>query len=117
MTAVTTNHERDPGWWMVLVACIIAVRMVAIDTGMLSLIEPAIQAKFNSSQSTIGLMTSISTLMLAAFILGGGTLGDLYGRRQFILIGATVVHKCNGEQCVSSLRQISLGSQLATSWR
>jgi len=87
MTAVTTNHERDPGRWMVLVACIVAVLMAAIDAGILSLIVPAIQAEFNASQSTIGLMTSISTLMLAAFILGGGTLGDLYGRRRFILIG------------------------------
>jgi EmrB/QacA subfamily drug resistance transporter len=72
---------------MVLAACIIAVLMAAIDAGILNLIVPAIQAELNASQSTIGLMTSISTLMLAAFILGGGTLGDLYGRRRFILIG------------------------------
>jgi EmrB/QacA subfamily drug resistance transporter len=72
---------------MVLAACIIAVLMAAIDAGILNLIVPAIQADLNASQATIGLMTSISTLMLAAFILGGGTLGDLYGRRRFILIG------------------------------
>jgi DHA2 family multidrug resistance protein-like MFS transporter len=61
--------------------------MVAIDVGILNLVIPAIQAEFDPSQSTIGLMSSISTLMLAAFILGGGTLGDLYGRRRFIMIG------------------------------
>jgi EmrB/QacA subfamily drug resistance transporter len=79
--------QRDPGRWMVLFACIIAVLMVAIDSGVLNLIVPAIQQDLNASQSTIGLLSSISTLMLAAFILGGGTLGDLYGRRRFILIG------------------------------
>lgn len=72
---------------MVLFACIIAVLMVAIDSGLLTLIVPSIQKDLNASQVTIGLMSSISTLMLAAFILGGGTLGDLYGRRRFILIG------------------------------
>lgn len=72
---------------MVLFACIITVLMAAIDAGILSLIVPSIQKELNPSQSTIGLMTSISTLMLAAFILGGGTLGDLYGRRRLILIG------------------------------
>ncbi len=72
---------------MVLTACIIAMLMVAIDAGILNLVVPAIQAEFNPSQATISLMSSISTLMLAAFILGGGTLGDLYGRRRFILIG------------------------------
>lgn len=76
---------------MVLLACIIAMLMVAIDSGILNLVIPAIQAEFNPPQSTIGLMSSVSTLMLAAFILGGGTLGDLYGRRRFILIGTSGV--------------------------
>jgi EmrB/QacA subfamily drug resistance transporter len=87
MTAATEVPNRLPGRWIVLAACIIAVLMAAIDAGILNVIVPAIQKEFNASQSTIGLMTSISTLMLAAFILGGGTLGDLYGRRRFILIG------------------------------
>jgi EmrB/QacA subfamily drug resistance transporter len=65
--------------------------MVAIDSGILNLVIPAIQAEFSPSQSTIGLLSSISTLMLAAFILGGGTLGDLYGRRRFIIIGTAGV--------------------------
>lgn len=76
---------------MVLLACIVAMLMVAIDSGILNLVIPAIQAEFDPTQSTIGLMSSISTLMLAAFILGGGTLGDLYGRRRFIIIGTAGV--------------------------
>jgi MFS family permease len=87
MTSETTPAQRDPGRWMVLVACIVAVLMVAIDSGIFNLIVPAIQKDLNVSQSTIGLLTSMSTLMLSAFILGGGTLGDLYGRRRFVLIG------------------------------
>lgn len=76
---------------MVLFSCIVAMLMVAIDSGILNLVIPAIQAEFKPPQSTIGLMSSISTLMLAAFILGGGTLGDLYGRRRFIIIGTAGV--------------------------
>jgi EmrB/QacA subfamily drug resistance transporter len=87
MTSEIIPAQRDPGRWMVLVACIVAVLMVAIDSGIFNLIVPAIQKDLNVSQSTIGLLTSISTLMLSAFILGGGTLGDLYGRRRFVLIG------------------------------
>jgi MFS family permease len=87
MTQPVMTSNRDPGRWLVLAACIVAVLMAAIDVGILNLIVPAIQKEFDASQATIGLMTSISTLMLAAFILGGGTLGDLYGRRRFILIG------------------------------
>lgn len=72
---------------MVLFACIVATLMVTTDSGILTLVTPAIQAEFDSPQSTISLISSVSTLMLAAFILGGGTLGDIYGRRRFILIG------------------------------
>ncbi|XWK89352.1 MAG: MFS transporter [Phormidium sp.] len=87
MTSAITIPQRDRGRWMVLFACIVAVLMVAIDSGILTLIVPAIQKDLNAPQATIGLMSSISTLMLAAFILGGGTLGDIYGRRRLILIG------------------------------
>lgn len=50
---------------MVLAACIVAVLMAAIDAGMLDLIVPSIQKEFNASQSTTGLLSSVSTLMLA----------------------------------------------------
>ena len=46
-----------------------------------------IQAEFHPPAATIGLLASMSTLMLAAFTLGGGTVGDRYGRRRFILVG------------------------------
>lgn len=87
MTELMARPNRNPERWMVLFACITAVLMVVINSGILNLIVPSIQKDFNASQPTIGLMASISTLMLAAFTLGGGTLGDLCGRRRFILIG------------------------------
>ena len=87
MTSATTTPRRDPGRWMVLWACIVATLMVAIDSGIITLIVPSIQKDFDAPQATVGLMSSISTLMLAAFILGGGKLGDIYGRRRLILIG------------------------------
>ncbi len=91
MSNQSFSQGRAPGRWLVLLACIVATLMVAIDSGILNLVIPAIQAEFSPSQSTIGLLSSISTLMLAAFILGGGTLGDLYGRRRFIIIGTAGV--------------------------
>jgi hypothetical protein len=54
MSAVTKISQRDSGWWMVLVACMITVLMAAIDAGILNLIEPTIQLDLNATQSTIG---------------------------------------------------------------
>ena len=85
-----TNHAtgtRDPRRWWILFACVLAVLTVAVDSVMLTLLMPAIQNEVDATQAQIGLMTSISALMLSAFILAGGTLGDLYGRKRFMLLG------------------------------
>jgi hypothetical protein len=42
MSALTFHRLREPNRWMVLLACIVAVLMVAIDAGILNLVVPAI---------------------------------------------------------------------------
>ena len=88
-----TNTERDPGRWMALYSVIVAVLAVILDGALMGLIAPAIAQDLGVDAATIGLISSISMLMLAAFILGGGTLGDIYGRKRFLsygLIGVAV---------------------------
>ncbi len=85
--------ERDPGRWMALYSVIVAVLAVTLDGAIMGLIAPAVAQDLGAGAATIGLISSISMLMLAAFILGGGTLGDIYGRKRFLsygLIGTTV---------------------------
>ena len=88
-----TNTKRDPGRWMALYSVIVAVLAVTLDGALMGLIAPAVARDLGADAATIGLISSISMLMLAAFILGGGTLGDIYGRKRFLsygLIGAAV---------------------------
>jgi len=78
---------------MVLAAAIVAVLATVLDGALMGLIAPAVAADLGADAATIGLISSISVLMTAAFILGGGTLGDIYGRKRFLsygLIGLTV---------------------------
>jgi len=82
-----TNTERDPGRWMALYSVIMAALAVVLDGALLGLIAPAVAQDLNADAATIGLISSISMLMLAAFILGGGTLGDVYGRKRFLSYG------------------------------
>ena len=60
---------------------------MVIDGAMMGLIAPSVAKDLGADAATIGLISSISTLMLAAFILGGGTLGDIYGRKRFLNYG------------------------------
>jgi len=87
------EKERDPGRWTALYSVIVAVLAVTLDGAIMGLIAPAVAEDLGAGAATIGLISSMSMLMLAAFILGGGTLGDIYGRKRFLsygLIGATI---------------------------
>jgi len=79
--------DRDPGRWMVLVSVIVGALAVVLDGALMGLIAPAVSQDLGATATTIGLISAISTLMLAAFILGGGTLGDIYGRKRFLTYG------------------------------
>jgi DHA2 family multidrug resistance protein-like MFS transporter len=78
---------RDPGRWMVLWSVIVAVLATIFDGALMGLIGPSVASDLQVDGATIGLISSISVLMTAAFILGGGTLGDIYGRRRFLSYG------------------------------
>jgi len=72
---------------MVLAAAIVATLATVLDGTLMGLIAPAVSADLGADASTIGLISTISVLMMAAFILGGGTLGDVYGRKRFLIYG------------------------------
>jgi len=80
-------QERNPGRWMVLTAAIVATLATVLDGALMGLIAPAVAADLGANATTIGLISTISVLMMAAFILGGGTLGDVYGRKRFLIYG------------------------------
>jgi MFS transporter, DHA2 family, multidrug resistance protein len=81
------NAKPNPNRWIILAACILAAMVPAIGLSMIAFIAPAIQMNFQMSSSSIGLLASIGLLIISAFILGGGTLGDIYGRKRLLLIG------------------------------
>jgi len=87
-TQAIEKSQRDPGRWMALYLVIVAVLAVTLDGAMMGLIAPEVAQDLGANAATIGLISSMSMLMLAAFILG-----DIYGRKRFLsygLIGATI---------------------------
>jgi DHA2 family multidrug resistance protein-like MFS transporter len=83
----TDIAEPNPNRWRILAACTLAAMVPAIGLSMIAFIAPAIQKNFGVPSSSMGLLVSIGLLVLSAFILGGGTLGDIYGRKRLLLIG------------------------------
>src|ERR1700722_5921137 len=77
------------GPW-VLVATILASSMAFIDGTVVNVALPALQTALHASVTDIQWVVESYALLLAALLLLGGSLGDLYGRRKVFLLGVVL---------------------------
>jgi EmrB/QacA subfamily drug resistance transporter len=77
------------GVW-VLVATILGSSMVFIDGTVVNVALPALQAGLNATVTDVQWVVESYALFLAALLLVGGSLGDLYGRRKIFTVGTVV---------------------------
>src|SRR5713226_2158323 len=80
----TTN-----GPW-ILAATILGSSMAFIDGTVVNVALPAIQSDFHATITQIQWVVESYALFLAALLLIGGSLGDLYGRRKIFAAGVVV---------------------------
>ncbi len=74
------------GTW-VLVATILGSSMAFIDGTVVNVALPALQASLHATVSDVQWVVESYALLLAALLLLGGSLGDLYGRRKIFVLG------------------------------
>jgi EmrB/QacA subfamily drug resistance transporter len=74
------------GRW-VLAATILASSMAFIDGTVVNVALPALQSNLNATALDVQWVVEAYSLLLSAFLLTGGSLGDHYGRRRIFLIG------------------------------
>src|ERR1700683_705873 len=82
---------RNPqtGRW-VLAATILGSSMAFIDSTVVNVALPALQVNLNTTVAGVQWVVESYGLLLAALILVGGSLGDLFGRRLMFLAGVLV---------------------------
>ncbi len=80
---------KERGAW-VLAATIIASSMAFIDSTVVNVALPALQSSFGASLVSVQWVVEAYGLTLAALILVGGSMGDLFGRRRMFLLGVVV---------------------------
>ena len=81
--------SKSSGRW-VLVATILASSMAFIDGTVVNVALPALQANMNATIVDVQWVIEAYSLLLAALLLVGGSLGDHYGRRRVFLIGVAL---------------------------
>src|SRR4029077_16506214 len=77
------------GRW-VLVATTLASSMAFIDGTVVNVALPALQTNLNATIVDVQWVIEAYSLLLAALLLAGGSLGDHYGRRRIFLFGVTL---------------------------
>jgi EmrB/QacA subfamily drug resistance transporter len=81
--------SKARGRW-ILAATILASSMAFIDSTVVNVALPALQTNLNATAVDVQWVIEAYSLLLSAFLLVGGSLGDHYGRRRFFLIGVSI---------------------------
>src|SRR2546428_13906742 len=76
------------GW--ILAATILGSSMAFIDSTVVNVALPAIQASFHATVVDVQWVVESYGLFLGAVILVGGSLGDLFGRRLIFVVGVAL---------------------------
>lgn len=84
-TNKTLQHHR-----LALITLCLAVLVAQIDTAIINLATHSIASDLNIGVSTLQWIIDSYNLVYAIFLLTGGLLADLYGRRFIFMIGAAI---------------------------
>ncbi|MBV9574115.1 MAG: MFS transporter [Acidobacteriales bacterium] len=100
--------QADTEKW-ILAATILASSMAFIDSTVVNVALPALQANFHATVTGVQWVVEAYGLFLGALILVGGSLGDLFGRRRIFLVGVAIFAVASaGCGAASSLNQLIL---------
>src|SRR4029077_1939063 len=84
---ISCGAEARP--W-ILAATILGSSMAFIDSTIVNVALPAIQSTFHATVVDVQWVVESYGLLLAALILVGGSLSDLFGRRLVFLVGVAI---------------------------
>src|SRR5437899_4143222 len=104
--AATAPCSKTSGRW-ILAATILASSMAFIDGTVVNVALPALQSRLNATAVDLQWVIEAYSLLLSAFLLVGGSLGDHYGRRRIFLIGVALF-ACASAACgfAGDIRQL-----------
>ncbi len=80
---MTSNNHR----WVVLWVCCLSLLIVGIDTTIVNVALPAIHRSLHASLAGLQWIIDAYTLVLASFLILGGSMGDRLGRRRVFQTG------------------------------
>src|SRR5450432_2936079 len=89
LTGSCARTSTTGGSW-ILAATILGSSMAFIDSTVVNVALPALQSDLHATLADVQWVVEAYALFLAALLLIGGSLGDLYGRRKIFAAGVVV---------------------------
>lgn len=89
MSISTAVSERQAGRWLAFVVLVIGGLLPSVDFFIVNVSLPSIHEAIGASPAELQLVVSGYAASYAVFLITGGRLGDLYGRRLLFLLGMT----------------------------
>src|SRR5215204_560647 len=90
MSQTTPASPRPKTNWLPLVALAIAQFVMVLDQSAMNVSISALVADFDTTVTTIQAVITLYCLVMAMFMLTGGKIGDIIGRRRAFVIGLVV---------------------------
>jgi EmrB/QacA subfamily drug resistance transporter len=84
------NLKRDPRRWFVLAVMSVGTLIVFLDTTVMNTALPNISTELRASTSNLQWVLDSYVLVLAGLLMLGGSIGDRYGRRNWMTIGLII---------------------------
>ncbi len=87
--AAATETEIEKPWWA-LAAVLLGVALIVLEGSLVNVLIPTIVDDLKIDRTQVLWVTSIYSMIFAAFLITFGTLSDRIGRRRLFLIGMAV---------------------------
>src|SRR5947209_1326321 len=84
------HNERTSNRWVVLLIACLAQFMVILDATVVNVALPSIQRGLHFSSSNLQWVVNAYTLIFGGFLLLGGRVSDLIGRKRLFMIGVAL---------------------------
>jgi len=84
------SFSISPNRWAALTLIVVAQFMVVLDMSVVNVALPAMKTDLGFSESGLQWVITAYAIFFGGFLLLGGRLGDLFGRRRLFMIGLLV---------------------------
>jgi EmrB/QacA subfamily drug resistance transporter len=90
MDSTTSREVPNRRRWLALAVIVAAQFMVVLDVAIVNVALPSIKSDLHFSQSSLQWVISAYAIFFGGFLLLGGRLGDVLGRRRVFMVGLSL---------------------------